>query len=236
MADIASFGFTVTVSDGSITVSQPFGVTIFQEGDIFTEFDTETNGDDILTGTLGDDRFIGLAGNDVITGLEGNDVLNGDLGDDILDGGTGIDWASYSTAIGVVTVNLGVEGKQNTGNAGSDTLIGIENIQGGDFDDTLIGNSQANFLVGGLGNDILIGGDGNDTAAFFTAKAGVEVSLAITSQQNTLGEGFDVIRDIENLSGSRFNDKLTGNSQDNRLTGGLGNDRLDGGDGIDTAV
>ncbi|MBK8816585.1 MAG: VCBS repeat-containing protein [Methylococcaceae bacterium] len=235
LTDIASFGFTVTVSDGSITVSQPFGVTIFQEGDIFTEFDTETNGDDTLIGTSGDDRFIGLAGNDVINGLQGNDVLIGDLGNDVLDGGADRDWASYSTATGPVSVNLGIVGPQDTENAGLDTLISIENLIGSNFDDILIGNDSDNVLIGGLGNDILIGGGGIDTASFSTSKAAVQVSLAITSQQNTIAAGVDTLRNIENLIGSRFNDTLAGNAGANSLIGGLGNDNLDGKDGSDTA-
>jgi Ca2+-binding RTX toxin-like protein len=40
---------------------------------------------------------------------------------------------------------------------------------------------------------------------------------------------------IENLVGSRFNDRLTGASNDNVLAGGLGSDTLDGKDGVDTA-
>jgi len=43
-----------------------------------------------------------------------------------------------------------------------DTLNSIENIIGGDYNDTLIGNDASNVLIGGAGNDILTGGQGAD--------------------------------------------------------------------------
>ena len=235
LSDFTSISFTVTVSDGLLSDSATFSITIFQ-GDFFPSAITETNGDDILNGTAGNDRFNGLAGNDIINGLQGADILIGDLGNDVLDGGTGGDWASYSTATNAVSVNLGIVGQQDTVNAGLDTLINIENLIGSDFDDTLIGNAGANVLIGGLGDDILVGGGGTDTASYATSKAGVQVSLANTSQQNTLSAGLDIIRSIENLTGSRFNDILIGNAAANALKGGFGNDVLNGGLGDDLLV
>ena len=49
------------------------------------------------------------------------------------------------------------------GQGGTDTLTNIEGFRGGDFNDTLTGNSQANRLEGGSGDDALTGGLGNDT-------------------------------------------------------------------------
>ncbi len=59
------------------------------------------------------------------------------------------------------------------------------------------------------------------------------VDLSVTSQQNTVGAGLDVLTNIENITGSNYSDKLTGNSSSNVLDGGLGNDILVGGDGDD---
>jgi hypothetical protein len=81
----------------------------------------------------------------------------GGAGADILDGGPGTDRASYATASGSVTANLG-DPAQNTGDALGDTYIGIEGLQGTDFADTLIGDSNNNFLIGGPGADVLNGG------------------------------------------------------------------------------
>ena len=107
----------------------------------------------------------GLAGsafNDTLTGDSGNNVLEGGLGTNVLDGGNGSDTASYLHAAGAVTVSLAVAGAQNTGGAGTDTLVSIENLAGSAFGDTLTGNAAANSLSGNDGDDLLIGGAGAD--------------------------------------------------------------------------
>ena len=59
----------------------------------------------------------------------GEDLLDGGEGDDTLDGGTGIDTASYALAAGgCVAVSLALAGAQDTGGAGIDTLLSIENL------------------------------------------------------------------------------------------------------------
>jgi Ca2+-binding RTX toxin-like protein len=117
-----------------------------------------------------------------VKGGHGNDVLAGGLGNDTLNGGAGYDTASYANAAAAVTVSLALTTAQDTGGAGSDTLVAIENLTGSAFADTLAGSSSANVLSGGAGNDMLDlsaggndtaqGGDGDDTIVFgasFTA-------------------------------------------------------------------
>jgi Ca2+-binding RTX toxin-like protein len=125
-----------------------------------------------IVGTELDDLLFGTAGNDKIYGRGGNDLITGSLGNDYMDGGSGIDTVTYSSAASAVIVDLSVTSSQNTGASGFDTLISIENLVGGAFNDTLKGNSLANSLsgLGGndtldgrAGNDILNGGAGNDT-------------------------------------------------------------------------
>jgi Ca2+-binding RTX toxin-like protein len=214
----------------------------FQDFFIGPPSPTESIGDDILNGTFdnlsfleNNDKFNGLAGNDTINGLGGDDILIGDLGNDLLDGGEGRDTASYITASAGVKINLGIIGQQNTVNAGLDTLLNIENIIGTAFNDSLTGNANANFIVGGLGNDIINGGDGFDMASYANAKAGVAVDLRILTQQNTISGGLDTLINIENLAGSIFNDILIGNADANLLNGNSGDDLLIGGGGLDTA-
>ncbi|WP_460142883.1 retention module-containing protein [Pseudomonas sp. S3_B08] len=133
-----------------------------------------------LTGTAGDDVLVAGSGNNVINAGDGNDVLtagsgnnemHGDAGNDLLysgagndllDGGTGSDTASYAHATAAVTVNLGLLGAQNTLGAGTDTLTGIENLLGSNFNDSLTGDGNNNVINGGLGNDFLNGGAGDD--------------------------------------------------------------------------
>ena len=65
-----------------------------------------------------------------------------------------------------MNVNLNTAGAQNTGGAGIDTLSGIENVTGSNYNDTLTGDGNAKTITGGLGTDFLVGGLGNDTYVF----------------------------------------------------------------------
>jgi Ca2+-binding RTX toxin-like protein len=203
-----------------------------------------TGGDDVLSGLAGNDVLTGLGGNDRLLGGDGNDTLSGGLGGDTLDGGAGIDTATYADATTGVTVNLAITTAQETG-AGADQLIGIENLIGGNGNDTLSGNAGANNINGGGGDDLIMGGAGNDTLAggangaagdtvsYADATARVTVSLAVTAAQNTGGAGSDVLSGFENLEGSAFADQLTGSTGNNVIRGGAGADRIIGGDGTD---
>ena len=208
----------VQVSDGSLTDSQSIAVTvtnIVEPTDIMQ-----------FIGTSGNDSIVGQSGCDLLDGQAGNDTLAGLGGADQLMGGLGIDTATYVASLAGVTVSLAT-GLGFGGDAQGDTLSGIENLTGSNFDDTLEGNS---------GNNVLMGGLGIDTLSYEHATAGISVSLANVSTQNTLGAGFDTISGFENLIGSAFNDSLTGDANNNVLNGGSGNDILNGGAGADYMV
>ncbi|HEX2842573.1 peroxidase family protein [Hyphomicrobium sp.] len=118
--------------------------------------------DAVVYGDDGNDALTGGAGNDTLFGQDEDDTLIGGLGDDVLHGGAGdTDTASYAGATGSVTVNLA--SGLAAGAAGNDTLIDIENVTGGAFDDVLTGNGGANTLIGGAGNDTLQGGADDDS-------------------------------------------------------------------------
>src|SRR6476659_7644840 len=112
-----------------------------------------------------------------------------------------------------------------TGSAGDDFLIGL------DGNDILIGGAGADTLDGDNGDDL--GVRGNDTASYVTATAGVFASLANPSG-NTGDATGDTYINIENLTGSNFDDRLEGLGNNN-VVGGAGADTLIGGSGIDTA-
>ena len=210
-------------------------------------------GIEVLIGTSYNDSLTGDGANNTLDGGAGNDLIEGGAGNDILEGGTGIDTASYAGAGAGVTVNLATVPAQNTLGAGSDTLKNFENVIGSAFADILTGTAVANTLDGGAGDDLLNGGAGNDilkggagidTASYLGALTAVTVSLLLTTSQVTGGGGSDTLSDIENLTGSNFNDTLTGDGGANVLDGGvgsdiliggLGNDILKGGAGFDTA-
>jgi Ca2+-binding RTX toxin-like protein len=112
------------------------------------------------TGGSGFDTLISIEN---LTGSNFNDRLSGNAGNNILNGGRGIDTADYRDASGGVTLSLATTRTQNTGSAGFDRLISIENLIGSNFADRLTGSNGNNVLVGGAGNDTFIGSFGNDT-------------------------------------------------------------------------
>lgn len=120
-------------------------------------------GNDTLKGLAGDDVLAGHDGNDNLQGGAGEDYLLGGAGNDTIDGGAGNDWAAYEDATAGVKVDLTITGAQNTVGGGTDKLVGIENVYGSAFNDTLTGNADNNMLVGDAGNDIVSGGKGDDT-------------------------------------------------------------------------
>jgi Ca2+-binding RTX toxin-like protein len=140
--------------------------------------------DDVIAGGPGNDQIFGEAGNDQLYGDEGNDTLDGGIGNDFLYGGpgndvliggpgndflygeAGIDQVDYSSAPGSVTVDLTntnlPAGGTATGAAGNDRIFTVENIQGSNFNDVLIGSSGDNVINGGAGDDTINGNGGND--------------------------------------------------------------------------
>ena len=190
----------------------------------------------------------GLGGNDILTGGAGNDTLNGGAAGDALNGGGGTDTADYSTSPSGVTVT--VNGSASGGDAAGDTLANLENLTGSAFNDSLTGDGNANTLSGGDGNDTLAGlggadsldgGNGTDTADYSASPSAVTITVnGAASGGDAAG---DTLANLENLTGSAFNDSLTGDGNANSLVGGSGNDTLaglggadslDGGPGTDT--
>ncbi len=80
-----------------------------------------------------------------------------------------------------VTVNLQFADNGDTVRAGLDTLSGIENLTGSDYNDTLTGDAGDNILLGGAGADTLIGGDGFDEASYANSADGVVAALSGTT-------------------------------------------------------
>jgi Ca2+-binding RTX toxin-like protein len=183
-------------------------------------------GNDKLFGGGDPDRLRGEEGNDKLSGGTGRDPLAGGPGDDALDGGGGKDFAWYMEVPGPVTVDLAAG---TAVGEGSDTLANIEDIQGTNHDDTLIGNAGPNNLYAGPGNDAIDGRGGEDWVYFTSGPVTADLSSG-----SATGDGTDTLTGIENLFGSRFDDALTGDAGPNKLFGRNGNDTLSGGDGDDT--
>ncbi len=201
-----------------------------------------TPGNDVLTGTEYDDVFMTSAGNDVIDGLAGSDTLD-----------------ASSTASGV-TVDLDTnpfsgivagDGFAFGGEIGLDGLTSVENVRGGAGNDIVNGSDTTNTFFASGGNDILNGAgngslpaDDGDTYDASDLGGAVQVNLAAGQAVKSTG-GTDTLSNIENVTGTDFDDAITGSSGDNllkgnggndTLTGAGGNDRLEGGLGSDTLV
>jgi Ca2+-binding RTX toxin-like protein len=203
--------------------------------------DTLTHVENLIGSDYNDTLTAGATGSSLRGGL-GNDMLIAGAGNDTLDGGAGADTASYANAKSGVTVSLGLTGPQATGGSGTDTLTGIENLIGSNYNDTLTaaatgsslqGGAGDDLLIAGAGNDVLQGGTGNDTASYANATSGVTVSLAVSGAHPTGGSGTDTLINIENLIGSSYNDTLTAGAAGSSLQGGSGDDRLIAGPGHD---
>jgi Ca2+-binding RTX toxin-like protein len=136
------------------------------------------------------------------------------------------------------TFSLAGRPEHNLTLTGSANIDGIGNelanvIRGNTGHNALQGAAGNDTLAGHAGNDRLDGGAGSDTASYVGSSAAIRVSLAVTTAQDTGGNGMDTVVAIENLAGSAHDDLLTGNAGNNQLSGGDGNDTLDGGLGTD---
>jgi Ca2+-binding RTX toxin-like protein len=216
-----------------------------------------TTGDDLMVGRIGAlaDNLSGGDGNDVLVGYAGDDQLFGGNGDDSFEGGLGADrldggannasdagpqagdTARYVRSAAAVSVDLNIataQGGATGADSVGDILIGIENVVGSSFGDTLTGDGSDNRLFGldgadtirgGAGADVLVGDGGNDN---LYGDAG-EDNLAG-------GDGNDIIyggTEKDLLDGGDGDDMLYGEAGDDTLIGGAGADTLSGGDGND---
>ena len=187
-------------------------------------------GDDVISGLSGADRLFGETGGDTLYGGDHDDQLFGGPGDDYLfgeagndaiyaggginqiDGGAGTDSVSFanSTAPVRVTLNGAAASDVRIGIFDRGTLKNVENIVGGDGNDTVTGDGFSNVLQGLNGDDTLNGGDNDD---------------------RLLGSAGN-----NSLHGDNGNDELLAGSGEDLLDGGLGSDIMEGGSGNDTYV
>ena len=209
-----------------------------------------------LVGGSDDDELIGDADNNALLGNGGDDDLQGGETDvdgrDTFGGGSGIDRVFYSDKTRDLNVTLG---GGNDGAGGCPDGAGceddnvpsdVEEVVGGDGDDTLTGSSDANQVIGGSGNDVLSGGGGADGAdrlaggqdtdrATFAGSSGNReltidgVANDGTSCPGASCEGDDIELDVENVTGGSGNDHIVGDLDANSFDGAGGDDTLEGG-------
>jgi Ca2+-binding RTX toxin-like protein len=248
--DVFNGGNTLISAARLSYVSSPAAVYIdiaagtAQDG--FGSTDTFSNITHLRGTNLNDTMF----GSDITSVWE---QFEGQGGNDYIDGRGGVDMVRYQSSGSAATVNL-VTGIAFDGTGGTDTLVGVENLRGSEFNDVFIGNAESNSFEGRGGNDSMEGGDGDDT---FTGAAGndtlvgggaltydyviytgassaVTVNLA-TNSGSGASEGNDSLVGVEGVIASGHADNLTGDANRNYLRGNGGNDTLDGGGDLDIA-
>ena len=233
--------------DGTDTLSYYYGVTGITGVTVSLASTTaQTTGGSGTDTISGFENLYGSNNNDSLTGSSSNNVLNGYAGTDTLVGGAGDD-TYYVDVAGDVIIETSTGGKDLVLSSFLGTYVMGNYVEEGRINSTgaanLTGNSLSNLLYAGAGNNILNGGTGTeaDTVSYLYglisgATLGVNVSLLLTTGQNTGRSGNDTLTNIENLTGSSLNDTLTGSAGNNVLDGGLGTDSLVGGLGNDTYV
>jgi Ca2+-binding RTX toxin-like protein len=211
-----------------------------------------------VTGGSGDDDIFMNTGVNVINGGPGDDEMRGFAGADTFIGGTSGTAGGQNGSVGdrvlyrnqSANVAITMDGLANDGEncavvaTCEDDLISsdVEIAEGGDGNDTFVGNSSANRFDGNAGNDTFQGslGTGPDGADTFNGGSDVDtVTYATRTDPITATLGFsngtgpegDKLTVIENLTGGAGNDTLAGESGPNTISGGGGNDTLAGGSG-----
>jgi Ca2+-binding RTX toxin-like protein len=204
------------------------------------------NGTDTLTGVenlIGSDFGDLLQGDgsaNRLEGGEGNDTLIGGAGNDTLVGGGGRDTASFAAAPAGVNVSLA---NGNAAGDGSDTLVGVEDLIGSGFADTLTGDAGDNAINAGIGNDSIswssgagsdtvVGGAGSDTLD--AAVSGSATLAAVSGAAVVTGSGSVSMTEVEvlRITGSSGTDTIVFGS----LAGtGVTSLIADAGGGVDTA-
>ena len=139
-------------------------------------------------------------------------------------GYVGADSFSYKANDGtmdsnIATVSLTVNGGQTyPGTPGNDTLTGTN------FDDVFYVTTGTDTIDGGPNGPL------GDTVVFTNASSGVNANLGPAQQTFTSSFGgtptLTTLSNIENLTGSNFDDTLTGNVGNNTVSGGIGDDIL----------
>ena len=138
-------------------------------------------GDDAVDGGAGPDQVSGDAGADTVQGGPGDDVVRGDQGPDrlgggsgddfftafdaagdVFSGGRGLDLVSFAFSADPLRIDLDNRADDGAEGDGANVRSDVEDIDGGDADDVLVGSKAANELSGGAGRDRLVGLGGAD--------------------------------------------------------------------------
>jgi Ca2+-binding RTX toxin-like protein len=202
------------------------------------------DGDDNLTGNDGRNRIDGGLGGDTMNGDGGNDTLVGSVGlndaGDILIGGAGTDVAAYGDASAGADVTL--DNVANDNGQGDNVRSSVENVNGSNFVDTIVGSAARNTINGGCGDDILSGdpalATSNDTLNGGPGDDTLHGNLGADSLNGGSGPGSSVacgvFTDADNIDGGGGSDLVSYSTRTAPVTVTLGagvNDDGEAGEG-----
>ena len=113
---------------------------------------------DLAAGTA--TGFAAISGIEHVTGGSGSDTFAGDGNNNTFTGGNGNDTYTLAGTLegAIITTNSATSAE-----AGTDTLVSIENYVGSQGDDTIIVSGGSNLVDGQGGNDTIDAGGGSDT-------------------------------------------------------------------------
>ncbi len=216
---------TFTGNGGSDTVSYAASTAGVKVNLSATELETVGAGRGV-GGDADNDTYVGISN---VTGSLFDDVFFANSSVNTFDGGGGTlhNRVSYGASGTGIIVNLsdkqilGVNaGRGSLGDANNDTYINIQDVTGTSGNDTFIASAAENIFDGGLGNN---------TVNYGASDTGVIVNLSAVSQNGVAslrGSGGyannDAYTNIQNVTGSLFDDLFYGSSVANILDGGLG--------------
>jgi serralysin len=267
-------GFDVATFQSAVLINLQTGARGGEAiGDTYVsieQFNGSAESDTMVASNLQGARFAGGDGVDYLYGGDQGDWLQGGKGADYINGGAGSDTVSYADASYGITAEMyfdgdttlgHTEGKITAGEWGVDTLVSIENVEGSQFGDYLIGDERANTFWGLGGDDTIVGdreggpqgsadtmygGAGNDSiliGASDTAYGGTGSDTAmfvggpifISYASNTFMVGGQPvwIAEFETYIGSNGNDTVFGDAYGETISLGNGNDYLYGQGGDD---
>ena len=113
------------------------------------------SGDDALLGGADDDLISAGSGDDEIGAGSGDDWIMGDAGHDLIDGGDGQDTLDYSEFTADIHLNFD-GGIALSEQIGEDLFHNVEQVIGGQGDDTFVFGATTAIITGGSGDDLFI--------------------------------------------------------------------------------
>jgi Ca2+-binding RTX toxin-like protein len=213
---------------------------------------------EVVWGSPFDDLLVGTSGPQTLIGFGADDIVDGGTGADLLTGGGGTDTATYASRATKVTATI--DGVANDGVVGENDNVktDIENLVGGQHNDTLSGDGDTNKLDGGdggdqldglggddtmnggssndtfiagVGADTMNGGSGIDTGDYSARVAPQSVTLDLLANDGSAGEG-DLLN-AEKVLGGSGPDVIVGNAESNFLEGRGDGDTISAAEGVD---